>query len=120
MTEFLDVTGRRIPYAMNGIGPMVVLSHGIGDRRPAYRFLAPIPTQAGYGVARADLRRYGDSSMGWASINQADLARATRDPHHPQGARCEYQCHRRRRRRLQRRVRGDPRQGRSRAVALRS
>ena len=117
MTEFLDVTGRRIPYDMNGIGPMVVLSHGIGDRRPAYRFLAPIPTQAGYGVARADLRRYGDSSMGWASINQADLARATRDP---QGARCEYQGHRRRRRRLQRRVRGDPRQGRSRAVALRS
>ena len=117
MTEFLDVTGRRIAYDMNGIGPMVVLSHGIGDRRPAYRFLAPIPTQADYGVARADLRWYGDSSLGWASITQAVLAGANRDP---QGARCEYQCHRRRRRRLQRRVRGDPRQGRSRAVALRS
>jgi hypothetical protein len=63
MTEFLDVTGRRIPYDMNGIGPMVVLSHGIGDRRPAYRFLAPIPTQAGYGVARTCV---GTATPAWA------------------------------------------------------
>jgi pimeloyl-ACP methyl ester carboxylesterase len=46
----------------------VVLSHGIGDRRQAYRFLAPRLAQAGYRVASADLRGHGESSMGWTSV----------------------------------------------------
>ena len=33
MTEFLDVPGGRIAYDVTGSGPLVVLSHGIGDRR---------------------------------------------------------------------------------------
>ena len=41
MTEFLEVAGGRIAYDVTGEGPLVVLSHGIGDRRQAYRFLAP-------------------------------------------------------------------------------
>jgi pimeloyl-ACP methyl ester carboxylesterase len=51
-----------------------VLSHGIGDRRQAYRFLAPKLAQAGYRVANADLRGHGESSMGWTSITRTDIA----------------------------------------------
>ena len=74
MTEFLDVPGGRIAYDVTGSGPLVVLSHGIGDRRQAYRFLAPMLAQAGYRVANADLRGHGESSMGWASITRTDVA----------------------------------------------
>jgi pimeloyl-ACP methyl ester carboxylesterase len=68
MTEFLEVAGGRIAYDVTGEGPLVVLSHGIGDRRQAYRFLAPKLAQAGYRVANADLRGHGESSMGWTSV----------------------------------------------------
>jgi pimeloyl-ACP methyl ester carboxylesterase len=74
MTEFLDVDGGRIAYDVTGQGPLVVLSHGIGDRRQAYRLLAPKLAQAGYRVASADLRGHGESSMGWASITRTDIA----------------------------------------------
>ena len=74
MTEFVDVAGGRIAYDVTGAGPLVVLSHGIGDRRQAYRFLAPRLAQAGYRVATADLRGHGESSMGWASITRSDVA----------------------------------------------
>ena len=68
MTEFLEVADGRIAYDVTGEGPLVVLSHGIGDRRQAYRFLAPKLAQAGYRVANADLRGHGESSMGWTSV----------------------------------------------------
>ena len=68
MTEFLELAGGRIAYDVTGEGPLVVLSHGIGDRRQAYRFLAPKLAQAGYRVASADLRGHGESSMGWTSV----------------------------------------------------
>jgi pimeloyl-ACP methyl ester carboxylesterase len=74
MAEFLDVNGGRIAYDVAGQGPLVVLSHGIGDHRPAYRFLVPQLVQAGYRVANADLRGHGESSMGWASITRTDIA----------------------------------------------
>src|SRR6266536_5859135 len=74
MTEFLDVDGGRIAYEVTGEGPLVVLSHGIGDHREAYRFLAPRLAQAGYRVVTADLRGHGESSMGWASISRTDIA----------------------------------------------
>jgi len=74
MTEFLDVPGGRIAYDVTGSGPLVVLSHGVGDRRQVYRFLAPVLAQAGYRVASADLRGHGESSMGWASITRTDVA----------------------------------------------
>ena len=68
MTEYVDIEGGRIAYDEIGTGPLVVLSHGIGDRRQAYRFLAPRLAQAGYRVVSADLRGHGDSSMGWKSV----------------------------------------------------
>jgi pimeloyl-ACP methyl ester carboxylesterase len=74
MTEFLDIDGGRIAYEVTGHGPLVVLSHGVGDHRQVYRFLAPELAQAGYRVANADLRGHGESSMGWASITRTDIA----------------------------------------------
>ena len=74
MTEFLDVPGGRIAYDVDGSGPLVVLSHGIGVSRQDYRLLAPMLAQAGYRVASADLRGHGESSMGWASITRTDVA----------------------------------------------
>jgi pimeloyl-ACP methyl ester carboxylesterase len=68
MTEYLDIQGGTIAYDVIGQGPLVVLSHGIGDRRQAFRFMAPKLAQAGYRVVSADLRGHGESSMGWTSV----------------------------------------------------
>lgn len=77
MTEFLDIEGGRIAYDVTGQGPLVVLSHGIGDRRQVYRFLAPRLAEAGYRVATADLRGHGESSMGWTSATGGDAISRT-------------------------------------------
>lgn len=72
--EYLQVTGGRIAYEVTGSGPLILLSHGIGDLRHSYRFLAPLLADAGYRVALADLRGHGDSSTGWESISRSDVA----------------------------------------------
>jgi pimeloyl-ACP methyl ester carboxylesterase len=77
MTEFLDIEGGRIAYDITGSGPLVVLSPGIGDRRQAYRFLAPTLAQAGYRVVSADLRGHGESSMGWKSVTGTEAISRT-------------------------------------------
>ena len=75
MTEFLDIEGGRIAYDVTGEGPLIVLAHGIGDRRQAFRFLAPELVQAGFRVAAADMRGHGESSMGeWKAISRTDVA----------------------------------------------
>ncbi|MCO6004468.1 alpha/beta hydrolase [Actinoallomurus purpureus] len=74
MTEFLGVDGGRIAYDVTGEGPLVVLAHGMGDMRSAYRFLAPRLVAAGFRVATADLRGHGESSTGWASYTRTDTA----------------------------------------------
>jgi len=71
--SYLDIPGGRIAYDVIGQGPLVVLSHGMGDLRQSYRFLAPKLAQAGYRVAFADMRGHGDSSTGWESITRADV-----------------------------------------------
>jgi pimeloyl-ACP methyl ester carboxylesterase len=76
MTEFLDIAGGpRIAYDVAGEGPLVVLSHGIGDHRQVFRFLAPELVAAGFRVAAADMRGHGESSMGdWKSISRTEVA----------------------------------------------
>ncbi|MEV5560219.1 alpha/beta fold hydrolase [Nonomuraea wenchangensis] len=75
MTEFLDIEGRRIAYYIAGEGPLIVLSHGIGDRRQAFRLLVPELARAGFRVAAADMRGHGESSAGdWKSISRTDVA----------------------------------------------
>ncbi len=41
MTQFLDLKDGRLAYDVTGTGPLIVLAPGMGDRRQAYRFLAP-------------------------------------------------------------------------------
>jgi alpha-beta hydrolase superfamily lysophospholipase len=67
MTEYLEIEDGRIAYDVDGEGPLVVLAHGMGDGREAYRHLAPAIVAAGYRVVRADLRGHGESSIGWHS-----------------------------------------------------
>ena len=75
MTEFLDIKGGRIAYDVTGEGPLIVLSHGIGDRRQVFRFMVPELARAGLRVAAADMRGHGESSMGdWKSISRTDVA----------------------------------------------
>jgi pimeloyl-ACP methyl ester carboxylesterase len=73
-TQFLSLPGGQIAYDVTGRGPLVVLSHGIGDHRQAFRFLAPKLVGAGYRVASADMRGHGESSIGWESITRTDIA----------------------------------------------
>jgi pimeloyl-ACP methyl ester carboxylesterase len=77
MTEYVDLEGGQIAYDVTGSGPLVVLSHGIGDHRQVYRFLAPQLAQAGYRVVSADLRGHGESSMGWKSVTGTDAITRT-------------------------------------------
>ncbi|MBM7858505.1 alpha/beta fold hydrolase [Lentzea nigeriaca] len=74
MTEFLNVDGGTIAYEVTGAGPLVVLAHGMGDSREAYRFLGPALVEAGFRVAATDLRGHGESSVGWSSYTRTDLA----------------------------------------------
>jgi len=74
MTEYLTVDGGTLAYEVTGAGPLVVLAHGMGDSREAYRFLGPALVAAGYRVAALDLRGCGESSVGWASSTRTDIA----------------------------------------------
>ncbi|MGW6485769.1 alpha/beta fold hydrolase [Streptomyces sp. NPDC055056] len=75
MTEFLNVNGGTIAYEVSGDArPLVVVAHGMGDSREAYRFFTPALVEAGYRVAAVDLRGHGESSVGWASYTRTDLA----------------------------------------------
>lgn len=74
MTEFLSVDGGTIAYEVTGEGPLVVLAHGMGHSRSAYRFVAPSLVAAGYRVAAVDLRGCGESSAAWESFTRTDIA----------------------------------------------
>jgi len=75
MTEFLTIDGGTLAYELSGTtGPLLVLAHGMGDSRQAYRFLTPALVEAGYRVAELDLRGHGESSVGWAGHSRTDLA----------------------------------------------
>lgn len=71
---FLDVEGGTLAYEVAGSGPLVVLAHGMGDSRRAYRFMTPALVEAGYRVAALDLRGCGESSVEWAGYSRTDVA----------------------------------------------
>lgn len=74
MTEHLTIGENTIAYDLAGDGPLVVLAHGIGDSRHAYRFLAPALVAAGYRVANVDIRGCGESSLGWDAYSRTAIA----------------------------------------------
>lgn len=70
----LNVTGGTLAYEVTGSGPLVVLAHGLGDSRQAYRFVVPALVEAGYRVAAVDLRGCGESSVDWDGYTRTDIA----------------------------------------------
>src|SRR5689334_19462336 len=74
MTEYLAVDGGTIAYEVAGSGPLVVLAHGMGDSRAAYRAVIPPLVAAGYRVAAVDLRGCGESSVGWPTWSRTAIA----------------------------------------------
>ncbi|MFE7242699.1 alpha/beta fold hydrolase [Streptomyces sp. NPDC057580] len=74
MADFLAIGGGRLAYGVEGEGPLVVLAHGMGDNRAAYRDVAARLAAAGLRVASMDQRGHGESSTGWASYTRTDAA----------------------------------------------
>lgn len=74
MTEVLAIGDNTLAYDLIGEGPLVVIAHGIGDSRHAYRFLAPALVEAGYRVANLDIRGCGESSIEWDGYSRTDIA----------------------------------------------
>lgn len=74
MTEYLAVDGGTIAYEVSGSGPLIVLAHGMGDSRAAYRAVIPPLVAAGYRVAAVDLRGCGESSVGWPAWSRTAIA----------------------------------------------
>jgi pimeloyl-ACP methyl ester carboxylesterase len=74
MTEHLTVDAGTIAYEVTGDGPLVVLAHGMGNSRAAYRFVTPRLVAAGYRVAAIDLRGCGQSTADWPSYSRTDIA----------------------------------------------
>ena len=74
MTDYLHLDHNALAYDVTGQGPLVVLAHGIGDSRHAYRFVAPALAAAGYRVANVDIRGCGESSLGWDGYSRTDIA----------------------------------------------
>lgn len=74
MTEFLALDEGTLAYDIVGSGPLVVLAHGMGDSREAFRFIAPALVAAGYRVASVDLRGCGESSVEWPTYTRTAIA----------------------------------------------
>ncbi|MFD0800108.1 alpha/beta fold hydrolase [Streptomonospora algeriensis] len=74
MTEYLAVDGGTIAYEVAGSGPLIVLAHGMGDSRAAYRAVLPPLVAAGYRVAAVDLRGCGESSVDWPAWSRTAIA----------------------------------------------
>ncbi|GAA2065154.1 alpha/beta hydrolase [Streptomyces albiaxialis] len=74
MTEYLAVDGGTLAYEVAGTGPLIVLAHGMGDSRDAYRAVVPPLVAEGYRVAAVDLRGCGESSTDWPEWSRTALA----------------------------------------------
>ncbi|MFD8203885.1 alpha/beta fold hydrolase [Streptomyces sp. NPDC059701] len=74
MTEYLAVDGGTLAYEVAGTGPLIVLAHGVGDSRAAYRAVMPALVAAGHRVAAVDLRGCGESSTDWPAWSRTDIA----------------------------------------------
>ncbi|MFD8431729.1 alpha/beta fold hydrolase [Streptomyces coelicoflavus] len=74
MTEHLAVEGGTIAYEVTGSGPLIVLAHGMGDSRAAYRAVIPQLVAAGHRVAAVDLRGCGESGVDWPEWSRTAIA----------------------------------------------
>ena len=61
-TSYFDIAGGRLAVEVEGEGPLIICSPGLGDTRDAFAPLAVHLVARGYRVARVDLRGHGDST----------------------------------------------------------
>ncbi|WP_129841937.1 alpha/beta hydrolase [Streptomyces sp. RFCAC02] len=73
-TEYLTVDGGTLAYEVAGSGPLIVLAHGMGISRAAFRAVLPPLVAAGYRVAALDLRGCGESSVEWPAWSRTAIA----------------------------------------------
>lgn len=60
--SFIGTGGGKLAVEVEGVGPLVICSPGLGDTRDAFALLAQHLVASGYRIARIDLRGHGDSS----------------------------------------------------------
>jgi pimeloyl-ACP methyl ester carboxylesterase len=73
-TRYLDRPDGRVAYSVQGDGPLLVTSPGMGDVRESFRTLSAALAADGFLVADADLRGHGDSDASFASYGDAETA----------------------------------------------
>ncbi|WP_410814450.1 alpha/beta fold hydrolase [Micromonospora sp. 067-2] len=66
-------SGGHIAYEVQGEGPLVVLTHGMGETRDSFRHLVPLLVAGGHRVASVDVRGHGESSVGWPTYAPAEV-----------------------------------------------
>lgn len=71
-TQHLSFDGKRIAFDVEGNGPLIILSPGMGDLRSSYRAL--VSGLAGYQVVMADLRGHGDSDATFDSYGDRETS----------------------------------------------
>lgn len=74
-TRFLNTPEGRLAYSVQGAGPLIVTSPGMGDLRQTFRAMSPAVAAGGFRVADADLRGHGDSDATFRSYGDVDTAR---------------------------------------------
>jgi pimeloyl-ACP methyl ester carboxylesterase len=72
--SFIDNDGGKLAVEVEGDGPLIVCSPGLGDFRDAFLPLARELVAKGYRVARVDLRGHGDSTTGFRRYGDAATA----------------------------------------------
>lgn len=73
-TRFLERPGGTLAYSVIGTGPLVVCSPGLGDLRSTFADVARLIAAGGFRVAAVDLRGHGESSVGWPSYAEHNIA----------------------------------------------
>ncbi|THV21691.1 alpha/beta fold hydrolase [Glycomyces paridis] len=73
-TSLLEVQGGTLAYDVTGDGPLIVLAPGMGQNRTTFGEVASLLTDAGFRVARMDIRGHGESSAGWDTYSRTDVA----------------------------------------------
>lgn len=64
--SFVDTDGGKLAVEVEGDGPLVICSPGMGDTRDAFAPFAAYLVARGYRVARVDLRGHGESTANFA------------------------------------------------------
>jgi len=72
--RYLDRPGGRLAHEVRGDGPLVVCAPGLGDLRGTFTDLVDRLVARGHRVAWLDLRGHGESSTGWDSHHETDIA----------------------------------------------